>query len=104
MCTSGRGAGLPSQRRGVGELHDVVPSDPLPRAGAHARRVGHGTQAYREVVAERTTLIGYAAAMVLLIVALDILLLRDHAWARLLVNVGIVLVFGGFYLRFMRPS
>jgi uncharacterized membrane protein YgdD (TMEM256/DUF423 family) len=42
--------------------------------------------------------------IVALIVSLDVLLLRDHAWARLLVNVGIVCVCGGLYLRFARPS
>ena len=38
--------------------------------------------------------------MVGIIIALDILVFRNHFWPRLLVNVGIVLVFGGFYLRY----
>ena len=43
-------------------------------------------------------------AMVALIVGLDVLLLRDHGWARLFVNVGIVRVCGGLYLRFAQSS
>jgi hypothetical protein len=42
----------------------------------------------------------YALAMVAVVVALDVLCFRQHFWARLMVNVGIVLVFGAFYLRF----
>jgi hypothetical protein len=49
-------------------------------------------------------LVLYALAMVAVIVGVDVLFFRDHAWPRLLVNVGIVLVFGAFYLRFLRVS
>ncbi|WP_020141873.1 hypothetical protein [Terracoccus sp. 273MFTsu3.1] len=44
----------------------------------------------------------YALVMVAVVVAVDVLFFRDHAWARLMANVGIVLVFGAFYLRFFR--
>lgn len=46
----------------------------------------------------------YIAAMVVVIVGADVLFFRQSAWtlARLLANVGIVLVFGAFYLRFLR--
>jgi hypothetical protein len=43
----------------------------------------------------------YVAAMVALIVAVDVLFFRHRFWERLLVNVGIVLVFAAFYLRFL---
>ena len=46
----------------------------------------------------------YALVMVVVIVGVDLLFFRDHAWERLVVNVGIVLVFAAFYLRFLRPS
>jgi uncharacterized membrane protein YgdD (TMEM256/DUF423 family) len=46
----------------------------------------------------------YALVMIVVVVAVDVLFFRDHGWERLLVNVGIVLVFGSFYLRFLRPS
>lgn len=44
----------------------------------------------------------YALALVAVIVGVDILFFRHHFWERLLVNVGIVLVFGAFYLRFLK--
>lgn len=46
----------------------------------------------------------YALAMVAVVVAVDVLFFRHHFWPRLMVNVGIVLVFGAFYLRFLRHS
>jgi hypothetical protein len=42
------------------------------------------------------------AAMVL-VVSVDVLFFRNRFWERLAVNVGIVLVFGAFYFRFLRP-
>ena len=44
----------------------------------------------------------YVLAMVALVVGVDILFFRHLFWARLLVNVGIVLVFLAFYLRFLK--
>jgi hypothetical protein len=46
----------------------------------------------------------YALAMVVVIVAVDVVLFRDHPWPRLAANVGIVLLFGAFYFRFLRSS
>jgi len=46
----------------------------------------------------------YVLAMVGLIVGLDVAFFRDHFWPRLMLNVGIVLVFGACYLRFLKPS
>ena len=40
-------------------------------------------------------------AMVAVIVGVDVLFLRNHFWERLMANVGIVLVFAAFYLRFL---
>ena len=44
----------------------------------------------------------FVLAMVVVIVGVDVLFFRSHLWLRLMVNVGIVLVFGAFYLRFFR--
>ncbi|WP_236792365.1 hypothetical protein [Amycolatopsis sp. GM8] len=52
----------------------------------------------------QTALVLYAVAMVAVIVGVDILFFRNHFWARLTVNAGIVLVFGAFYLRFLKGS
>jgi hypothetical protein len=47
----------------------------------------------------------YVLAMVAVVVGVDILFLRHQLWLRLIVNIGIVLVFGAFYVRFLkRPS
>ena len=40
-------------------------------------------------------------AMVAVIVGVDIAFFRHQFWPRLIVNVGIVMVFGAFYLRFL---
>lgn len=47
-------------------------------------------------------LVVYALVMVAIVVGVDVLFFRHHFWARLLVNVGIVLVFGAFYIRFLK--
>ena len=44
----------------------------------------------------------YVVAMVALIVGVDFVFLRHQFWERLIVNIGIILVFAAFYLRFLR--
>jgi hypothetical protein len=44
----------------------------------------------------------YLVAMAALIVAVDLVFFRNRFWERLMVNIGIVLVFVAFYLRFFR--
>jgi hypothetical protein len=44
----------------------------------------------------------YVLAMVGVVVGVDVLFFRHHAWERLIVNVGIVLVFAAFYWRFLK--
>jgi hypothetical protein len=44
----------------------------------------------------------YVVLMAAVIVAVDILFFRNRFWERLMANVGIVLVFLAFYLRFLR--
>lgn len=39
--------------------------------------------------------------MIAVVVGVDVLFFRDHFWERLIVNIGIVLVFAAFYLRFL---
>lgn len=46
----------------------------------------------------------YVLSLVSVGVGVDVLFFRDHAWERLTVNVGIVLVFAAFYFRFLRLS
>ena len=44
----------------------------------------------------------YVLAMVAVIAGVDFAFLRNRFWARLIVNIGIVLVFVAFYLKFLR--
>jgi hypothetical protein len=44
----------------------------------------------------------YVLAMVGVVVAVDVLFFRHQFWPRLIANVGIVLVFAAFYLRFLK--
>jgi hypothetical protein len=46
----------------------------------------------------------YVVTMVAVIVGVDLAIFRNRFWERLMVNVGIVLVFAAFYLRFLRRS
>jgi hypothetical protein len=45
----------------------------------------------------------YVLTLVVVVVGVDVLFFRHHVWARLIANVGIVLVFAAFFLRF-RPA
>jgi predicted cobalt transporter CbtA len=38
--------------------------------------------------------------LIAVVVGVDVLFFRHHFWERLIANVGIVLVFAAFYLRF----
>ena len=44
----------------------------------------------------------YVVLMAAVIVGMDVLFFRGHVWTRLIVNIGIVVVFAAFYLRFVR--
>ena len=46
----------------------------------------------------------YVLAMVAVVVGVDVLFFRHYFWERLAANVGIVLVFAAFYLRFLKHS
>jgi hypothetical protein len=50
----------------------------------------------------QTVILLYVLALVAVVVGVDILFFRNRFWERLIVNVGIVLVFGAFYLRFLQ--
>jgi hypothetical protein len=53
---------------------------------------------------KRIAVVLYVVAMAAVIVGIDLVFFRNRFWERLMVNIGIVLVFAAFYLRFlMRP-
>ena len=53
-------------------------------------------------MARPMTAVFYLLAMIAVIVMIDALIFRNHFWERLMVNIGIVLVFAAFYLRFLK--
>jgi len=44
----------------------------------------------------------YTVVMIAVVVSVDLLFFRNRFWGRLTVNIGIVLVFAAFYLRFLK--
>ena len=60
-------------------------------------RLNQGTEIGRQVA-----VVLYVVAMAAVIVGVDFLFFRNRFWERLTVNIGIVLVFAAFYLRFLR--
>ena len=52
----------------------------------------------------QTAVVLYVLALVAVVVGVDVLFLRHQFWVRLVVNVGIVLVFGAVYFRFLKRT
>jgi hypothetical protein len=46
----------------------------------------------------------YVLALIAVVVGVDVLFFRHRFWERLIVNVGIVLVFLAFYWRFVKQA
>lgn len=46
----------------------------------------------------------YVLALVAVVVGVDVLFFKHRFWERLMVNVGIVLVFAAFGLRFLKQA
>jgi len=44
----------------------------------------------------------YVLTLIAVVVGVDLLFFRHHFWERLIVNIGIVLVFAAFYFRFLK--
>jgi hypothetical protein len=55
-------------------------------------------------MSKQAVVVLYVLALVAVVVGVDVLFFRHQFWERLMANVGIVLVFGAFYLRFLKRS
>ena len=53
-------------------------------------------------MARPTIVVPCVVALIAVIVTVDVVFFRNHFWERLMVNIGIVLVFTAFYLRFLK--
>jgi hypothetical protein len=56
----------------------------------------------RAKMGKQVTAVLYVVAMIAVIVGVDFMFFRNRFWERLILNIGIVLVFAAFYLRFLR--
>ena len=52
--------------------------------------------------ASTAVVVVYVVVMVAVILGLDFAFFRNRFWERLIANIGVVLVFAAFYLRFLR--
>ena len=58
-----------------------------------------------ELVIEMTrnmSVVLYIVLLIAVVVSVDLLFFRNRFWERLIVNIGIVLVFVAFYFRFLK--
>jgi type IV secretory pathway VirB2 component (pilin) len=53
-------------------------------------------------MARQATVVLYIVLLAAVVVGVDFLFFRNRFWERLMVNIGIVLVFAAFYLRFLK--
>ena len=44
----------------------------------------------------------YIVVLIAVVVSVDLLFFKNRFWGRLIVNIGIVLVFAAFYFRFLK--
>ena len=44
----------------------------------------------------------YCVVLIAVVVSVDLLFFKNRFWERLIVNIGIILVFAAFYLRFLK--
>jgi hypothetical protein len=63
----------------------------VPKAALRKRKMGR-----------QVAVVPYVVAMGAVIVGVDFMFFRNQFWERLIVNIGVVLVFGAFYLGFLR--
>jgi hypothetical protein len=54
-----------------------------------------------ELYGIQMTTVVYVAILVAVVVGVDVLFFRNAFWERLAANIGIVLIFGAFYFRFV---
>ena len=53
-------------------------------------------------MSRQVAIVLYVLAIAAVVVGVDFMFFRSRLWERLIANIGIVLVFAAFYLRFFR--
>ncbi len=59
---------------------------------------------YSGTMGRQAGVVLYVLALVAVVVGVDVLFFRHQLWERLMVNVGVVLVFAAFGLRFLKRA
>ena len=92
------------------------PSSPLPRRRPHEEQPQGDVEANPatpwlsavdifELVIEMTrsmSVVLYILVLIAVVISVDLLFFKNRFWERLIANIGIVLVFAAFYLRFLK--
>lgn len=79
----------------------------LIRNGRRSPGAGVSLRAYAGMPYGRLRRMGrvlYTLVLVVVVVSVDLLFFRNRFWERLMANVGIVLLFAAFYLRFFKRT
>jgi hypothetical protein len=53
-------------------------------------------------MARNMSVVLYVVVLIAVVVSVDLLFFRNRFWERLMANIGIVLLFAAFYLRFLK--
>jgi hypothetical protein len=67
-----------------------------------ARLTSRGHLEFDGAMRRQAVVVLYVLALVAVVVGVDILLFRHQFWQRLIANIGFVLAFAAFYLRFLK--
>jgi Mn2+/Fe2+ NRAMP family transporter len=63
----------------------------------------YATSGRLEIEMTKSMFVGlYVGVLIAVVVSVDLLFFRNRFWERLIVNIGVVLVFAAFYLRFLK--
>ena len=95
------------QRAGAGRLPHVpgpLPGYFLDRLVSESRPAPLRLTGRPGTMRKNGAIVLYVLALVAVVVGVDVLFFRHDLWERLIVNVGIVLVFGAIYLKFLRRA
>jgi hypothetical protein len=92
----------------LSEPSDLVSSQSTTEFGGKIQQL-HGTATtdiFLGVIEMRrsTYVVPYVLVMIAVVVSVDVLFFRHRFLERLIANIGIVMVFGAFYLRFLKNS
>jgi hypothetical protein len=81
----------------------TAPADEADQSSARRHgRLQIGGSGYGGTMGKQAGVVLYVLALVVVVVAVDLLFFRHRFLERLLANIGIVLVFAAFYLRFLK--